>query len=356
MSITICGKHGRLQRWHILLLGTVLLAILVAVPTAVTQANKNKEEEDQQGEASIEDEVHLSYEWTREEIMSIVSPSISHASTFLQTADAPSSSPQSRAVDWLTTGGGTDIITGPTKESVEWRVKQRYVLAVLYYSTEGERWKEQFDYLDSGSHECDWALERDNGWKTTECSEEKEVKIVNLYNNGLGGTIPGELASLNLTDIDFLNNGIKGTVPEELYTMKNLGYLNLGYNELTGTVASELGDMNNLGFLMLDHNVLTGTIPPELGQLTEMSGWLTLEGNKLVGTVPESFVHLTNLPWIYLSQNDLEGSVEFMCDALKPLEAPGGVNKGLNRILLELYIDRDEVECSCCNCCPYSED
>jgi len=28
--------------------------------------------------------------------------------------------------------------------------------------------------------------------------------------------------------------------------MKNLEYLNLGYNQFTGTVASELGDLNKL--------------------------------------------------------------------------------------------------------------
>jgi len=28
--------------------------------------------------------------------------------------------------------------------------------------------------------------------------------------------------------------------------MKNLEYLNLGYNQITGTVASELGDLNKL--------------------------------------------------------------------------------------------------------------
>lgn len=62
--------------------------------------------------------------------------------------------------------------------------------------------------------------------------------------NNLQGPIPRELASLPLTAIDFLTNGLTGSIPEEMYTLKDLNYLNLGYNELTGTVASELGNLD----------------------------------------------------------------------------------------------------------------
>lgn len=109
---------------------------------------------------------------------------------------------------------------------------------------------------------------------------------------------------------------------------------------------------------MVDNNELTGTIPPELGKLTQLSGWLSLEGNHLTGTVPESFAQLTNATWIYVNKNDLHGSVEFLCDALKPRDAPGGIYKDLEpeSPLQELYADRNKVECSCCNCCPDIED
>mmetsp|Transcript_2235 Transcript_2235/g.4001 ORF Transcript_2235/g.4001 Transcript_2235/m.4001 type:complete len:108 (+) Transcript_2235:115-438(+) len=107
---------------------------------------------------------------------------------------------------------------------------------------------------------------------------------------------------------------------------------------------------------MIDNNQLTGTIPSELGKLTQLSGWLSLEGNMLNGTVPESFAQLTNASWIYLNRNYLEGSVEFLCEALRPVEAPGSsINTNSSSALLELYVDINEVECSCCNCCPFVE-
>ena len=62
--------------------------------------------------------------------------------------------------------------------------------------------------------------------------------------NNLQGPIPRELASLPLMAIEFLTNGLTGSIPEEMYTLKDLNYLNLGYNELTGTVASELGNLD----------------------------------------------------------------------------------------------------------------
>ena len=176
--------------------------------------------------------------------------------------------------------------------------------------------------------------------------------------NNLSGTLPVELASLSgsLTAIDLLTNQIEGTIPEELFRMKKLNYLNLGYNKFSGTVSAALGDLDQLTYLMLDNNEMTGTIPSELGKLTQLSGWLSLEGNKLHGTVPESFQDLTKATWIYLNYNDLTGSIEFLCDALRPVDAPGGINADASSPLLELWADVAEVECSCCNCCPIVEE
>lgn len=108
---------------------------------------------------------------------------------------------------------------------------------------------------------------------------------------------------------------------------------------------------------MIDDNDMTGTIPSELGNLKELSGWLSLEGNNFVGTVPKTLAQLTKASWIYLNYNDLTGSVEFMCDALRPKEAPNNMYANTTSLLLELWADRKKVECSCCNCCPqYGED
>jgi len=165
MSIYICGRYFRFKPWHGFLLAAMLLAI-IAVPIIVTKNN---------------DGDPPPIDWTRELIESIVSPSVSDPA-FLTILPE---SPQSLAVEWLT-NGGADIITGPSVASVEWRVRQRYVLAVLYYSTNGPEWKNQYGYLNNEQHECDWAggAMLNNGWKSTDCVEveedRREVTLINL--------------------------------------------------------------------------------------------------------------------------------------------------------------------------------
>ena len=157
-TILICGRSFQFTKWHWLTLGLIVLAIII-VPTAVVLSNNPN-----------------SYNWTREEIEAIVSPSISSPQLL-----AIPNSPQSKAIDWLTTGGGTTILTGPTKQSLHWRIQQRYILAVLYYTTNGPtKWRNQYDYLDNEKHECDWGGMLNNGWKSMDCNEEEEVKLINL--------------------------------------------------------------------------------------------------------------------------------------------------------------------------------
>ena len=370
--------------------------VAVVVPLAVFLPGRNRG-----GEADgikVEDGINeappppSTYNWTYDEITAIVSPTLS-SPDLLDESD----SPQARAVEWLVNGGATYVVpnepTTPVGDNLmsneapveevlalereelghgrrlirrrrrlshglpaETRIVQRYVLAVLYYSTGGDvKWTSQYNYLsDSIEHECDWGVEMNNGWKSLDCDDDGNVQLINLWTNNLVGTIPDELAELRkLTTVDFLTNSIGGPIPGRLPEMTQLHYLNLGYNRLTGTLSPDLGNLDQLQYFMVDINELTGTIPTELSRLgANLTGWMSLEGNKLTGTVPRSFDRFVNATWLYFNRNRLTGSVEFMCDALRPKMAPDGANGDAGLPLLELWADRDEVECSCCNCCP----
>jgi len=102
---------------------------------------------------------------------------------------------------------------------------QRYVAAVLYYSTEGDGWSECFQgdtecgqgqsyyggkeaFLSPGS-ECDWA--------GLACNGVEELQSIELYDNNLRGTIPSELGALLVVDtIELQENGITGTMPTDV--------------------------------------------------------------------------------------------------------------------------------------------
>ena len=56
--------------------------------------------------------------------------------------------PQGEAFQWFDESGGVDVCTYPTAQ-------QRYALAVLYFSTNGDGWTDNTGWL-SGLPECGW--------------------------------------------------------------------------------------------------------------------------------------------------------------------------------------------------------
>ncbi len=56
------------------------------------------------------------------------------------------------ALSWMV----RDTLLDIDDPSIEWKIRQRYIIALFYISTDGSRWKEQF-YFDSGLDECDWS-------------------------------------------------------------------------------------------------------------------------------------------------------------------------------------------------------
>jgi hypothetical protein len=70
------------------------------------------------------------------------------------------STPQSKALIWLAASVPLDPKTNKPPLS-ETRLLTRYSLAVLYYSTHGDKWENSLGFLDTDSHECDWNIPLD---------------------------------------------------------------------------------------------------------------------------------------------------------------------------------------------------
>ena len=62
-------------------------------------------------------------------------------------------SPQYKAACWIINDDTRQL--DPSNNSSQVALVQRYVLAVLYYSTQGWAWHDTFDFL-SEKNECDW--------------------------------------------------------------------------------------------------------------------------------------------------------------------------------------------------------
>ncbi|CAB9499410.1 Leucine rich repeat N-terminal domain [Seminavis robusta] len=184
------------------------------------------------------------------------------------------------------------------------RLVQRYVLALLYFTTDGPTgWKESNEFL-SQDHECDWS-----GALSCTGTEETNrtghvVTTIDLRANGLSGPLIPELAAL--ADLQFLHlegNDITGSLPASLSSLTNLREFEVANNKLEGTVPEAyFNGWTNLESLKIgDNGGITGTLPSEIGNLIHLKA-LGAERLSWQGTVPiELYQRLTGLEFLEMS-------------------------------------------------------
>jgi len=264
-------------------------------------------------------------------------------------------SPQSRALEWMK-------LNPPDIEGLKLKpFVQRYVLGVLFYSTNGEEWFSSSGWMSS-SDECDWFATSNSGHM---CDELGHVVEIDLRSNNLKGVLPAELSLLSqyitrirvngnslqgpippfigqMTNLQRFHahwNSLSGTIPANLAMLKNLLSLRLGKNRLSGTIPNQLSDLQYLEALDLGSNDLAGTVPSMLGALSDLAE-LDLSSNNLFGTIPVDFQRLRSIVRLELDKNNLTG------------EMPNELCMEKNVPFLEIAkVDCLQVRCSCCDGC-----
>ncbi|KAL3915551.1 MAG: hypothetical protein SGILL_005597 [Bacillariaceae sp.] len=236
-------------------------------------------------------------------------------------------SPQSMALDWL-------LENELLEDYEDDRLLQRYTMAVLFYSSNGEAWSSNDGWL-TDQDECTWYSSES---ETSICTEEGLVDEFDLDNNNVGGTLPWTefgMLSNQLRVVDFFENQVTGILPSQIGLLTSLLAIDIYSNRLSGSLPTDLGSLTTLQFLGIDENFLTGSIPT---QLAEMDGLetLSLRNNILSGTVPTELGQMTNLKSLFLTNNFLSGSM--------PAEI---CSLGLDN----LEVNCDAVTCDCCTSC-----
>merc|ERR1712151_763514 len=189
------------------------------------------------------------------EIKSRIESELISISNINQTEDLPlsnDSSPQSMALKWIIDEDELKM------DANDENLVQRYVLALLYFSTSGNNWDSSFNWLSEYS-ECEW-------WDGITCTEDGKVEIINLRSNGLLGTIPSEIVLLgfDLKELLLNENSLSGTLPTEIGDLSGLTRLEVQLNDLEGTIPSEYGSMASLIRFWFHQNNLIGTLPVDL--------------------------------------------------------------------------------------------
>ena len=265
--------------------------------------------------------------------------------------------PQFRALTWLVNEDQYLVCPDDPK------AYQRYVLAVFYFSTDGDSWlacsaPEDLDDPDSIAasndkcsitttsipggtrnpaflpttegtdawltpvYECEWAgvACRVEG----KCLDRIEFGKSCLFSVRYSYLFP-LIRLITLIILYYLffiylaeNNGIGGTLPIELRDLGDLRFLSLERGTTSGTIPSEFGEIEGLLLLDLDFNQLTGTLPDEIFGLTDLVQ-LDLNDNKLSGTLSPLIGNLRNLVFVQLSSNGFTGNLPQDLEQLKKL-------------------------------------
>jgi Leucine-rich repeat (LRR) protein len=220
--------------------------------------------------------------------------------------------PEYRAAEFVAVGDSEDLFAklDETNPITFQRFAERYILAVVYYATNGDGWADRLNFL-VGDH-CLWHTVRHTPMgqflKGVQCDDEGRVVDLDLSNNNLAGySLPDEIGFLRgLKKLHIFGNDVGGPIPR-LQGLKELESLGLMEQRLVGTIPDWLGTMTKLTTLALGQNKLKGTIPASIANLENLR-ILGLEGLGLKGRV-DPVLNLGNLQALYLEDNHLTGEI-----------------------------------------------
>lgn len=179
-----------------------------------------------------------------QELVQLLSSVSFDGGTALQTP----STPQNHAAIWLANNTNLDAYSDAKKI-------QRYVLATLFFSTNGDGWDNNTGWL-TDEDECSWYNKANEAFCVNGSILELDMIDVDKGNN-LVGTIPNELALLS-TSV-----GESFLILTILFSYEKVTYLS--------KLPCWLPPLYLAAKLQLGGNSLTGRIPLEIGLLTKLS-------------------------------------------------------------------------------------
>jgi Leucine-rich repeat (LRR) protein len=218
------------------------------------------------------------------------------------------SSPQRKAAEWLTSGDEKKLEVDATLEFMN-----RYILATLYYSFNGDNWAYKLDWL-SASDVCEWKryFETKEGTPVeigVSCHDGGNIKEIYLPKMNMKGTIPHEIGLLlDLEDLNLFGNKLQGSLPDSMKNLKYLEVLILHNNNLDGTLPSWISSLTSLEILNLAENNFSGVLPEKMGTSLKSLKTLVLENNRFSGTL-DTLLNATRLNAVYLGENDFDGEL-----------------------------------------------
>ena len=162
-----------------------------------------------------------------------------------------SNTPQKNALDWIIHYDKRKL------QSDSNHLIQRYILAVIYFSTGGNVLSKDNFWTVCGNlnflssvHECNWKYKHKKRLLgVISCNEDSYVTNLLLSGCKLQGSLPSEVGHLStLETLTLSDNSFSGSIPSTIGNhMKSLEYLSLDSNRLSGIIPEELGNLPKIG-------------------------------------------------------------------------------------------------------------
>ncbi|KAH9604154.1 hypothetical protein KSS87_010494 [Heliosperma pusillum] len=160
------------------------------------------------------------------------------------------------------------------------------------------------------------------------------LKAVSAPCNAFTGTIPNNFGRMrNLGSICLRGNKLSGILPTSLFNLYSLQTLDFSNNLLHGQLPSQMGfNASCLTWFDLSENSFSGSIPT-LTNFTSLEN-IILNDNSFTGMVPHEFQQFQNLTSLSLSNNSLQGDINFIstlvnCTKLRSLLLVGNDFSGI---------------------------
>jgi len=221
------------------------------------------------------------------------------------------STPQAKALNWILTEDQKQI------GAHDLGLIERYIAAVLYFSTDGDAWNKNDGWL-SEKDTCMWT-----GLTCGGVGTDKGIRVISLDYNQLKGSIPVEISEITfLEEINFAGNSLTGKIPRELSRLIYLRALYLQYNNLKESIPDDIFMIRSLNTLHVHWNILTGTIPTTIEKAVSLQS-ISLSGNNIFGEIPTSIRNVYELEELWLWSTNITGTLPeelFDLEKLKVLD------------------------------------